>query len=77
MNNMDIAVFIEKFAEAIEIEDSSLITSDTVFRELDEWDSLTYLSVIAFLDEEFNVQIENAEFKELTTIQDLYDRVTR
>lgn len=74
---MDIAVFIEKFAEAIEIEDSSLITSDTVFRELDEWDSLTYLSVIAFLDEEFNVQIENAEFKELTTIQDLYDRVTR
>lgn len=74
---MDITVFIEKFAEAIEIEDSSLITSDTVFRELDEWDSLTYLSVIAFLDEEFNVQIENAEFKELTTIQDLYDRVTR
>lgn len=74
---MDIVAFIEKFAEAIEIEDSSMITLDTVFRELDEWDSLTYLSVIAFLDEEFNVQIENAEFEKLTTIQDLYDRVTK
>lgn len=74
---MDITVFIEKFAEAIEIEDSSMITPATIFRELDEWDSLTYLSVIAFLDEEFNVQIENAEFKELTTIQDLYNRATK
>lgn len=74
---MDITVFIEKFAEAIEIENSSMITPATIFRELDEWDSLTYLSVIAFLDEEFNVQIENDEFKELTTIQNLYDRVTK
>lgn len=74
---MNIKDFIEKFAEAIEIEDSSMITPETVFRELDEWDSLTYLSVIAFLDEEFDVQIENAEFKELITIQDLYNRVTK
>lgn len=74
---MNIKDFIEKFAEAIEIEDSSMVTPDTVFRELDEWDSLTYLSVIAFLDEEFNTQIENAEFKKLMTIQDLYDRVNK
>lgn len=74
---MNIKDFIEKFAETIEIEDSSMITPETVFRELDEWDSLTYLSVIAFLDEEFNVQIENAEFKELITIQDLYDKVIK
>ncbi len=73
---MDITVFIEKFAEAVEIEDSSVLTPETEFRELDEWDSLTYLSVIAMLDEEFEVQIENAEFKKLKTIQDLYNKAT-
>lgn len=73
---MDINTFIEKFAEAIEIEDPSIITPETEFRNMDEWDSLTYLSVIAFLDEEFDLQIENAEFKKLKTIQDIFNKVT-
>lgn len=73
---MDINTFIEKFAEAIEIEDPSTITPETEFRNMDEWDSLTYLSVIAFLDEEFDLQIENAEFKKLKTVQDIFNKVT-
>ncbi len=32
--------FIEKFAEALEIEDASALTAETEFRSLDEWDSL-------------------------------------
>lgn len=73
---MDIKLFIVKFCEAVEIEDSSVVTPETAFRELDEWDSLTYLSVIAMLDEEFELQIENAEFKQLKTIQDIYNKAT-
>lgn len=73
---MDINTFIEKFAEAIEIEDPSTTTPETEFRNMDEWDSLTYLSVIAFLDEEFDLQIENAEFKKLKTVQDIFNKVT-
>lgn len=73
---MDIKTFIEKFAEAIEVEDPSTITPETEFRNMDEWDSLTYLSVIAFLDEEFDLQIENAEFKTLKTVLDIFNKVT-
>ena len=50
---MEMKEFIEKFAEAIEIEDASVLTPETEFRTLDEWDSLSYLSVIAMIDEEF------------------------
>lgn len=62
---MDMQDFIEKFAEAIEMESVNDLKEDTKFRELDEWNSLAVLSVIAMLDEEYDIQIENADFKKL------------
>lgn len=64
---MDIKEFIEKFAEAIDIEATEL-TADTEFRTLDEWDSVAYISVIAMMDEEYDIQIEMAQFKQLKTL---------
>ena len=64
--------FIAQFAEAIEVEDLAKITPETCFRDLDEWGSLAYLSVIAFMDEEYDTQIEEADFKALETVEDLY-----
>ena len=63
--------FIGKFADALEIEDASQLNATTEFRTLDEWDSLAYLNIIAMLDEEYDIQIENAEFKQLKTIGDI------
>jgi len=73
---MDLNSFIEKFAEAIELEDSSVLSGDTVFRTLPEWDSLSYLSVIAMMDEEYDIQIENSDFKQLLTIEDLVNYIS-
>lgn len=63
--------FINNFAEAIEREDA--INMEDEFRTYDEWSSIAYLSVIAMLDEEYDTQIEEAAFKELRTVQDIYD----
>lgn len=68
---METTKFIEKFAEALEIEDSSVLNAETKFRTLDEWDSLAYLNIIAMLDEEYDIQIENAEFNKLTTLGEI------
>ena len=68
---MDQTKFIECFAEALELDTSEKLTLNTEFRTLDEWDSLSYLSIIAMLDEEYAIQIENAEFKQLKTIGDI------
>lgn len=72
---MNITDLISKFAEALEIEDASALTAATEFRNLDEWDSLAYLSVIAMLDEEYDLQIENAAFKQLKTLGDIISYV--
>lgn len=67
--------FIKLLGEAIEREDE--IKMEDNFREYDEWNSLAYLSIIAFLDEQYGVQIEENEFKQLKTVQDMYDAVTK
>ena len=71
---MNATDFIEKFAEALDIEASEL-SVETEFRTLEVWDSMVYLSVIAMLDEEYDIQIENAEFKTLKTIQDIINYI--
>lgn len=74
---MELQEFIEKFAEAVEIDEASVLTPETEFRSLEEWGSLSYLSVIAMIDEEFDVQIETPEFKQQKTILDLYNAVNK
>ncbi|GGB72115.1 hypothetical protein GCM10007424_10130 [Flavobacterium suaedae] len=66
--------FIEALQEALEMEDQEVNFSDA-FRDYDTWDSLSRLSLIAVLDSEFDVQIEDEEFAKLITVQDLYDAV--
>lgn len=66
--------FIKKFTEAIEREEE--IKMQDEFREYPEWSSIAYLSVIAMMDEEYGVQIEEAEFKKLRTVQAVYDACT-
>lgn len=61
------AKMIEGMAEILECEASEL-SLDTVFRDLSNWDSLAYMSVIAMIDAEFEVVIPQAQFRELKTI---------
>jgi len=67
--------FIKLFAEAIEREDE--IRMEDEFRNYEEWDSVVYLSLIAMMDEEYDTQIEMADFKKLRTVQDLFDACTQ
>ncbi|MBQ6306500.1 MAG: acyl carrier protein [Bacteroidales bacterium] len=67
--------FIKLFAEALEREDE--IKMEDEFRNYDEWSSVAYLSLIAMMDEEYGVQIEEADFKKLRTIQAVYDACTK
>lgn len=73
---MNVQEFIEKFAEAIDVEASEL-TADTEFRNLDEWDSVAYISVIAMMDEEYDIQIEMSQFKQLKTLGAIADYIEK
>ena len=66
--------FLEVLKEVFEIEDQEINMEDT-FRDYDEWDSLTHLSLIAMLDDEYDLQIEETAFNKIKTVQDLFNKV--
>lgn len=72
---MELKEFIENFAEQFDDTESSEIQADTEYRELDEWTSLTALSIIAMIDEEYDVQLKADEMRKTQTIQELFDLV--
>lgn len=64
--------FIDLLKEVLEV--SELLLSDN-FKELDEWDSLALLTLIAELDEQYGVLIESDELDKIQTVQELFDLV--
>lgn len=67
--------FVELFAEQFDDTDASEIKANTVFHDLDEWSSLIGLSVIAMVDEEFDVALKGDDVKSSETVEDLYNKV--
>lgn len=70
---MDIKEFIENFADQFENTDISELKPETEFKKLDEWSSLIALSVIAMVDEEYDVAIKGDDIRNNATIEDLFN----
>lgn len=65
--------FVELFQE--QFDETEGIVASTVFHELEEWSSLIGLSVIAMVDEEFDVALKGEDVKSSVTVEDLYNKV--
>jgi acyl carrier protein len=61
--------FILKLEELFD-RSSSIELSDN-FKEYDEWDSLALLSLMALLEDEYNMTIPRNDFEKILTIEDL------
>ena len=72
---MELKDFIENFAAQFDDTDASEIKAETVFKELDEWSSLIALSVIAMVDEEYEVTIKGEDIRTSDTVEDLFNAV--
>jgi acyl carrier protein len=72
---MEIKEFIENVASQFEETDATLFTAETEFKKLDEWSSLMALSLIAMVDDEYDVEIKGDDIRNSTTIADLFEIV--
>lgn len=72
---MELKDFIENFANQFDDTDASEIKAETVYKELDEWSSLIALSVIAMVDEEYDITIKGDDIRNSNTIEDLFNVV--
>jgi len=67
--------FVNLFARQFYDTDPSTIKAETVIHDMEEWSSLTALSEIAMVYEEFRVVIKGNDLYEAVTVEDLYELV--
>lgn len=67
---MDLKDKLSLIAQALDAEPEAL-KPETKLEELEEWDSLAVVSVIAMLDKYFSVRLKPNDIKSLTTVEDI------
>lgn len=72
---MSLDQFIENFSDLFDETDPDTINAATTFKELEEWSSLLALSVIAMVDEEYDVEFRGEDIRNSNTVEDLYEIV--
>lgn len=67
--------FIENFYGILDDTERDEINQNTDYKNLDEWDSMTTLMLIAMVDEKYGKQIKGDDIKECLTLENLYVRI--
>jgi len=65
-------IFYTEMAEILEVDE---VAPNAVLHDFDNWDSLTALSIMAMLDEEYGVNISTTELNLIVTIEELENLV--
>jgi acyl carrier protein len=72
---MDQNQFIKDFELLFDEVEEGTIALETVFRDQDEWSSLIALTLIAMVDENYDVKLTGEDIRESTTVEDIYNKV--
>ena len=77
---MEIETFINNIKDQFIDPDfeNQQITLDinTEFKKIDSYDSLTAMTIVVMLKDEYNVEISEEEYRSMKTVQDLYNFVS-
>lgn len=71
---MSVQEFVKNFAEAIEVDITSVMP-ETVFKDIEIWDSMAVLNVIAMVDDRYQKAIGGDEIENSNTIDDLWQKI--
>lgn len=72
---MELNEFIEAFAAEFEDTPVEMFAADTEFKTLEEWSSLTALSIISMVDEKLGKLTTGADLRSSKTIEDLFNLI--
>lgn len=74
---MTLDQFVQNFAEQFDETPADQFAPSTDYKGLDEWGSLTALSVITMVDAEMEKRITGSNLLACTTIEDLYNFIQK
>lgn len=67
--------FIENFYEILDDTEKNEINPNTDFKNLDVWDSMTTLMLVAMVSEKYEKQLNGKDIEECETLENLYTRI--
>jgi acyl carrier protein len=65
---------LELVTKALDAQPGTL-KAETSLQELDEWDSLGVISLIAMIDKHFSVRLEPEKIRAFKTVRDILDQM--
>ena len=71
---MDLKERIAEIADILDV-DEECLSMDTMLDSLDEWDSITRLSLMIYFEEEVGKKVTGEQIKELKTVKDILDLI--
>ena len=72
---MELNDFIADFADQFDDTEASEITPDCEFHDLEEWSSITGMSVIALAKVQYGKTITGPEIRQCDTVEDLFNLI--
>lgn len=73
---MDIKNFIENFSSLLTQSNAGELSENTEFKKLPEWSSLIALSVIAMVEDEYDVLLKSTDILSARTLRELFDIIS-
>ena len=69
---MSIENFVHEFAKQFDDVPVESFTPDTLFKDNDEWSSMTALSIIAMVDETYAVRLTGDDIRKSSTVAEIF-----
>lgn len=69
---MDLNKFIADFADQFDETELSEFKPETVYRDLDEWSSLTGLAILNMINKKYGVKLSAFDIKDTKTLEDVF-----
>ncbi len=66
--------FLDNLADAMEWDDVDL-TLETRFKQLEQWDSMSFLSLLTVLRNDYALSLDVQAFNSIETFQDIYSLI--
>jgi len=72
---MEKEIFVSNVKQQFVDADDIVLEMSTEFRQLDSYDSLTGMTIMVMIKDEYGVDISESDYRAKKTVQELYDYV--
>lgn len=72
---MTLNEFVDAFAAEFDDTPKEMFSADTEYKAIEEWSSLTALSIISMVDDLLDKQVTGADIRNTNTIEDLFNLI--